>query len=275
MSYILDALKKAERERNIAQVPTLSTVHDSRTKPPIRLWTASGIVVLCIAVFVLLFFLGSGAENEVEPSLAEGTGSPVNLPEPEPLKAPVPADESPVPIRSSESRTTPGLEASRDMPVLADEAGIDRTDSERREPIVDEDQANQSIRAATASRAATESRAAADPVSGSDTPGDPPQDLSEHPIPESKMQADSFEEPEASTDAAEQAQASLREAIDSMDMSILFYSENAEERLVFINGRKYVEGDTVEGYYLLESITPEGAVFSYRDERALLRPDRN
>ena len=30
MSYILDALRKAERERAIAQVPTLMTVHETR-----------------------------------------------------------------------------------------------------------------------------------------------------------------------------------------------------------------------------------------------------
>lgn len=263
MSYILDALKKAERERNIAQVPTLSTVHESQARPPIRLWAASGIVVLCVAVFGLLFFLGSDAENEVKPSHAEGVGSLANQPEPEQLDAPMPVEKIPVPIRSLESRTTPGFETSHEASVLADEAKMDMADRGRQEPIADEDQNIQS------------SRAAADPFSGEDTSENPPQELTEIPVLEPKMLPESVVEPKVSVDAAEQSQVSLQEAIDSMDMSILFYSENVEERLVFINGRKYIEGDTVEGYYLLESITPEGAVFSYRDERALLRPDRN
>jgi hypothetical protein len=57
-----------------------------------------------------------------------------------------------------------------------------------------------------------------------------------------------------------------------MSMTVLFYAENKAERLVFINGRRYAEGDLVEGQYLLESITLEGAVLSYEGERALLRP---
>jgi hypothetical protein len=64
---------------------------------------------------------------------------------------------------------------------------------------------------------------------------------------------------------------SLREAIANMNMTILLYSEAKAERMVFINDKKYLEGDYVEGRYLLESITPDGAVLSYQGERAVLR----
>ena len=46
MSYILDALKKAEQERGIAQVPTLSTVHEVAPGPRIRQWIIPGGLVL-------------------------------------------------------------------------------------------------------------------------------------------------------------------------------------------------------------------------------------
>jgi hypothetical protein len=42
--------------------------------------------------------------------------------------------------------------------------------------------------------------------------------------------------------------------------------------MVVISGRRYVKGQLVDGRYLLEDITPEGAVLSYRGERTLLRP---
>jgi hypothetical protein len=42
--------------------------------------------------------------------------------------------------------------------------------------------------------------------------------------------------------------------------------------MVFINGRKYVEGDYVEDKYYLESITLDGAVLTYQNERVLLKP---
>ncbi len=64
---------------------------------------------------------------------------------------------------------------------------------------------------------------------------------------------------------------SLREAIDKMAISVLMYSESKAERRVYINGRKYVEGDYVDGHYLVESITLEGVVLSYEGERATLR----
>ena len=41
---------------------------------------------------------------------------------------------------------------------------------------------------------------------------------------------------------------------------------------VIINGKKYVKGDYVDGHYLIENITAEGALLSYEGERAILRP---
>ncbi len=66
--------------------------------------------------------------------------------------------------------------------------------------------------------------------------------------------------------------ATLREAMAKMTLNILVVEEAESQRKVYINGRKYVKGDLVDGLYLIESITPEGAVLSYQGERALLRP---
>ncbi len=260
MSYILDALKKAERERGLAKVPTLSTVHDLRTKSPIRLWAASGIVVLCIAVFVLLYFLSSDTGDEVKPSIAERADSLVSRSEPEQYKTQASVDEAPVSVRSSESRSTP---------ALADETGIEMTDRGRRAPITQERQLMQSSRPTAAGSAATVLS------SGETAPESVPQELTEIPVPEPQMKASDGGQPEPLPVATGEGRISLRDAVEKMTMSILLYSENKAERLVFINGRKYVEGDTVEGNYLLESITPDGAVLSYGGEQVMVRPDRN
>ena len=47
MSYILDALKRAERDRRLAPVPTLATVHSSahRTRPR-WLWVGGGVLLV-------------------------------------------------------------------------------------------------------------------------------------------------------------------------------------------------------------------------------------
>jgi len=57
-----------------------------------------------------------------------------------------------------------------------------------------------------------------------------------------------------------------------MNLSLLMYSDVREERMVYINGIRYKEGDYVEDVYLLESITEEGAILTHEGARALLPP---
>jgi hypothetical protein len=50
------------------------------------------------------------------------------------------------------------------------------------------------------------------------------------------------------------------------------YADSPGDRLVFIDGRKYVPGDQIDGKALLEEITQDGAVVSFEGQRRLLRP---
>ena len=61
MSYILDALKKAEREHHQAKVPTLQTVHRTSWAPPRHLWQGIGAAVALVNVAVLIWLLVPGA----------------------------------------------------------------------------------------------------------------------------------------------------------------------------------------------------------------------
>ena len=60
-----------------------------------------------------------------------------------------------------------------------------------------------------------------------------------------------------------------------MSLDVLVYSEVPAERLVFINGKKYVEGQTVDGDAVLEQITQDGAVLRQQGQRIVLRPKLN
>ncbi len=53
---------------------------------------------------------------------------------------------------------------------------------------------------------------------------------------------------------------------------MLVYSDTEADRMVTINGRKYVKGDAVDGRYMIEAITREGVTLSYGGEKAVLRP---
>jgi hypothetical protein len=60
-----------------------------------------------------------------------------------------------------------------------------------------------------------------------------------------------------------------------LTLDVLVYSDDPAGRLVFINGKKYLEGQTVEGDTIVEQITQEGAVLRQGGQRVVLRPKLN
>jgi hypothetical protein len=56
-----------------------------------------------------------------------------------------------------------------------------------------------------------------------------------------------------------------------LKLTVHVYAEQPGDRLVFINGSKYVQGDRIEGKAVLEEITQDGAVVSYEGRRTVLR----
>jgi hypothetical protein len=57
-----------------------------------------------------------------------------------------------------------------------------------------------------------------------------------------------------------------------MKLDLFVYTDVPADRMVIINGRKYVEGEQVDGLYLISQITKDGALLSYQGEKLLLRP---
>ena len=62
----------------------------------------------------------------------------------------------------------------------------------------------------------------------------------------------------------------FKAGLPRLRLDVLMYSDVSDEALVFINGRKYTAGQSVEGL-TLESIRREGVVLSHRGERFLLK----
>jgi hypothetical protein len=56
---------------------------------------------------------------------------------------------------------------------------------------------------------------------------------------------------------------------------VLVYSDVPADRLVFIHGRKYVEGQVVDGGAVVEQITADGAVLRHEGRQIVLRPKLN
>jgi general secretion pathway protein B len=256
MSYILDALKKAEKERGIARVPTLATVHESRSVQRHRLWIIAGAILLSIAAIIWFFLPSSKIVTQQQTISQKGTESNngAALPSTEAgeasklVKYPQSANEAP------ESKSiTPAADAPSSKP------GLPAYEAVMRKSVESGRTSSSSGKAVAVSQESEEDSSASEDLS--------PQSQSE-------MDDSAANAPALNQNPIETRPASFREAADKMTLNIHVYSEAKEERLVFIDGKKYLEGDYVGGQYLLEEITPEGAVLSHEGEKAILRPGR-
>src|SRR5262245_52789323 len=102
MSYILDALKKAERERHSAKIPTLETVHRMRweRRHPQWMWIAALVVLVNTAL--LIWFL----RPESMPR-SSSSSSAARAPAPAAVPAPPPPVDRPSPAAPAVATTAP------------------------------------------------------------------------------------------------------------------------------------------------------------------------
>ena len=102
MSYILEALKKAEQQRGLGRVPGLDSVHEQARGGARRrwLWTLTGVLVLNAAVLLVVVWPDQWWDRRVElavQSAAPAAGSQSEgLPE-QPLSPPAVQAEDPYP----------------------------------------------------------------------------------------------------------------------------------------------------------------------------------
>jgi general secretion pathway protein B len=256
MSYILDALKKAERERGISKVPTLATVHELRKVRRHYLWIIAGAILLS-SVAIAWFFLASSKVATQQQTLAQTN------------------------TEANSGATLPSAEAGETSDIV--KAPPLSSESSTANHIIPTTNAPSPKPALPASEAVTHKSVDAEPKAGAPLNAVAvPQESDEE---SSDLEEYSSEEEPDAGDSAESAPApeqihaetkpgSLQEAANKMILNIHVYSEVKGERKVFINGKKYLEGDYVDGQYLLKEITPEGAVLSYEGDKVILRPGR-
>jgi hypothetical protein len=67
-----------------------------------------------------------------------------------------------------------------------------------------------------------------------------------------------------------QMPAEWRAAVPDLSINLMAYSQEPSERLVYIKGLRYREGELVEGKLKIEKLTREGVILSYQDRRCVL-----
>ncbi len=232
MSYILDALKKAERERGIAKVPTLETIHKTPARSNRSLWFGLSVILILLLIGTGMYLLIRG---RTDGTISDAEGPAVQQ---ERIDMPGAAVPQEPPAGVQQSRSTPDS-IERSSSTTESIGGIER--SPGTQGVV-----QSGVSTPDSAPVASET---------SDSDDDAPE---------------AFTPTSMDLDTTSSADV-LRQAIEEMRISIHLYSETPEDRMIFINGRKYLEGDYINDLFLIESITPDGAVLRYEDERETLQ----
>lgn len=299
MSFILDALKKAERERVRTRVPGLTTVHLSVFESPRRVgvWVAAGLFLVGggLSIWFLRPSPGPvpparldsqarpGAVPPASPGGAERTpASPQAVAAPPPASAgagPIPSNAGPARGTPQEVRREPALNPPPiQAPLPQSTGGSLSGDGGTAKPLEQQPVESRSTGSEALQPARAEPKAAEPvpdlrpPVPLGTAPG--PAEPLPGPRPEANSGADRTRGDALvpSPSSAPPGPPPLHDAIWNMKLDVFVYTDVEADRMVVINGRKYVVGQLVNGVYLLEGITREGAVLTYQGERLVLRP---
>ncbi|HKR33634.1 MAG TPA: general secretion pathway protein GspB [Steroidobacteraceae bacterium] len=241
MSFILDALKKSENERQRQVGPSLADVQVSQRRNDKPWWVVAVAALLVLNLGVLLVVLmrdDDAKSNAPQTATANALATTDARPG---TQVPLPASASRMP------RGNPPVDASTNPAVhsLADEAGS-------YEPGVAPE---------------------ADPQlsSAGHVPEGPPmvrpiEAPAVAPAPTQPTPAEQDQEvlPTPSTLAASGT------ALPDMHLDIHVYAAQPADRFVFVNMRKYTEGQTLKEGPKLERITPDGAILNHQGLRFLL-----
>jgi general secretion pathway protein B len=253
MSFILEALKRVEREREAGQ-PRLGAVERLRT-PRRFVWPW----VFCIALAANAGVVWT-LWHPVPPT-AEGVGPPMTPPAP----AAVAGDQAGPKTAEAGHRTTPepfdqpyGDQPHGDQPhgrLKSDpvrprgETGPSPLDAPPRPR--DEEPGTASPEPIVAAKPSASEPAA---VRGKPPPADPAPATAVRDVLPLWMQMP----------------AEWRAVVPDLSINLMAYSQEPSERLVYIKGHRYTEGELVEGKLTIEKITPEGVILSYQGRRCLL-----
>jgi general secretion pathway protein B len=241
MSFILDALKKSENERQRQVGPSLADVQVSQRRNDKPWWVVAVAALLVLNLGVLLVVLMRDDDAKSNAPQTATANAPATTDARPGTQVPLPASASRMP------RGNPPVDASTNPAVhsLADEAGS-------YEPGVAPE---------------------ADPQlsSAGHVPEGPPmvrpiEAPAVAPAPTQPTPAEQDQEvlPTPSTLAASGT------ALPDMHLDIHVYAAQPADRFVFVNMRKYTEGQTLKEGPKLERITPDGAILNHQGLRFLL-----
>jgi len=260
MSYILDALKKAEKERKQGTLPDMLTVQDIVAEKPKKRFT--GVYFLVVALVlnagILVWWLGSshtGKTTVSHTSKAENTTIAAN----EGVQLGHDIPESPVAEQAGSPETRPA-----EIVIPAAER------SASAKPDIKSDRPKEILKGPdTRSKSVTDHPAPASDTAR--TAGQPPENpkQSEGTGRLASGLANEFNEMPEENKIYKLAElpSSIRQGLPSFSVTALLYSSSPASRMVRVNEKMMHEGQDLAAGVKLEEITRDGLVLSYRNFR--------
>jgi general secretion pathway protein B len=240
MSFILDALKKSENERQRQAGPALATVPASRREGSNRTWLLILVITMAVVIGILAVML---IRTDVPPpTVPEERPVVRSQPTPEPV---IPATDYRPTQRTEESTSQPPVAAApgqREIRSLRDEARSD-SGGNAEDATPDNPGSTTPARPLPGTRSTTATRSETRPTDASQLPT--ARDLV------------------------------LRGVLTGppLHLDLHIYFEEPARRAIFVNGNKYREGDQIMNGPRVREILPEGAVLDDGRQLFLLEPD--
>jgi len=237
VSFILDALRKSEHERQRSTVPGLAQVPLATPQPQMPRWAVAVIGGLGAAVLALgsAWIYSMRTSDELAAAPPPTVQRTVDLPPPVPRSTPAPQQAAPSRLPGDSSLS---VAAGSSVP------------------------AGESLSAAAASSTIPSGEGGVQTLSAGNASIPAPQLTP--PARVSNLPDDSVALPSITMLAAEGV------AVPPLHLELHAFSAQPRDRFVFINGRKYKEGDTLAEGPQLVAIAPTGAVLTHAGRRFIL-----
>jgi general secretion pathway protein B len=264
VSFILDALRKSEHARQKQTGPGLAEVPVVVSRSKTNVWATAAVVLLVVnlvAVGVLLLRRASDPPASTATSAAPVTATTTTTPTTQapaatPSTGPTLSPASPATsARTSTPRPAPGgrnplaAEVGDPAPPVDPSLVAGAAAVPQGPPVV-------TRQAAAAARRGTVVYA---PIpEAADPPYTPPASVTPQPATDHLPTAD---------------EVAARGGLPPLHLDLHVYAAAPQQRFIFVNSRKYREGDALQEGPVVEQITASGAVLSYRGARFRLTND--
>lgn len=255
MSYILDALKKAEKERQRTVLPDMLTIQDIVAEKPAKHlhWVYLLAAALLLNAGVLVWWLGYSHTNKSNVVQMSKTGNISPLSVNGPAQAvpgrvklfPDSAQPVGAELRPADRKTAPVIENSGLATSVKNQYPTKVLQEIRDYPI----SANNTIKSSEPAPAESEQSAGVVRI-----PSEPTGGLSE--MPDENKLYKLHELPSA-----------IRHGLPAFSVSALLYSSNPDSRMVRINEQMMHEGQDLAAGVKLEEIARDGIILRYQKYR--------